>query len=97
ESLDHEVALGRDDIASDPAANNLANALGDPRLAFHQGMEVVGVQHQEAGSRDRGNGGRAPRAAQRRHLAEEVASAEPDTLVLERDLDLAGGDAIHRM
>ena len=52
EFFDDEVALRGDDIAADPAANDVANTLRDARLALHQGMQIVSVEHQQARARD---------------------------------------------
>src|SRR6476646_8553021 len=93
---DH-VALGRDDIAPDPTAYDLANALRNARLAIHKGVEVVGVQHQQTRPRDSGNRPRAPGPAQRRDLAEEMAGTKPNALALELDLHFARRDEVHRM
>src|SRR5262249_49080775 len=95
--LDHNVAAGRNDVAADPAAHDLADPFGDARLAFHQGMQIVGVEHQEPRARGRNDGGGSSRAPQHRDLAKEMTGPEPDALLLELDLDLAGGDEIHRM
>src|SRR5215470_20230365 len=95
--LDHDVAARRDDVAAEPAARHFADALGNTRLALHQGMQIVGIEHQEARARGGNHRGGAPRAPQHRDLPKEMTGAEPDALLAELDFDLAGGDEIHRM
>ncbi len=55
------------------------------------------VEHQQADARNCRHVGGTPRIAQHRDLAEEMPDVEPDPLVGELDLDLTGGNEIHRM
>jgi hypothetical protein len=43
-------------MAADAVANGFANALCDPGLALHKGVEILGVQHQKAGAREDSHG-----------------------------------------
>ena len=95
--LRHDVALGRDDLAADARLHHVLDARGNARIALHQRMQVRRCEHQEIAAGERDRRGRAMRAAQHRHLAEELPGAQPQPLLLERHLDLAGGDEIHRM
>ena len=51
------------------------------RLAIHQAVEVIGVQHQESCGHHGRHGRRTPRATQRRDLAEILAGTKPEMLV----------------
>ena len=51
-----------------------------------------GIEHEQACSRERGNGRGSARPPQRRDLAEEMTGAEPNALVLELNLHFSGGD-----
>jgi hypothetical protein len=46
--FDDQISFGSDDVAPQPTADDIVNALCDPRLAFHQGVQVAGVQHSAA-------------------------------------------------
>ena len=56
------------------------------------------VEPQQIGPGDCRHGRGPAGPAQQRHLTEELADTEPDVLLfaLDLDLDLAGGDEIHR-
>ena len=71
--------------------------LCDARLAIHQHVQIVGIQHEKARSRDCGNRRRSARAMQRRHLAEEMPGAEPHAFAFEFDLHFSGRNEVHGM
>jgi hypothetical protein len=53
ELLDHEIARGCDNVATDPRANDFSDALSNARRALHQDMKIAGVEHQKARARYR--------------------------------------------
>ena len=65
-------------------------------MRVDQGVKILGVEHQQPGLARRGHRAAAFCLMQQRDLAEERAVREPHLLVRQRDLDLAGGDEIHR-
>ena len=66
-------------------------------VARHEQVEVAPVEHQELAEIDRDHVGRAPLAAEQRHLAEEGAGFQPDRLGLEPDFHRTRGDEEHRV
>ena len=96
--LGHDIALAADQFAADRFTTTSLTRVGDARVALHQRVQILGVKDQQVGPGQRGRGCRTPRAAQHRHLAEEMPGAEAQRLFLaQRDLDLACSDKIHRM
>ena len=69
----------------------------DARFPLHKHVQIAGIEHEQACSRERGNGRGSARPPQRRDLAEEMTGAEPNALVLELNLHFSGGDEIHGM
>src|ERR1043166_5311334 len=84
----HDIALRRDNAVAEAAAGGGVNALGNARVALHQRVQILRVEDEEAGARDRRDRRRAPGAAQHRNLAEEMPGLQAHALVLELDLDL---------
>src|SRR5262245_16799141 len=67
-----KIALRRDCLAAKARPHHLMDTLGDSRLPIHENAQVVGIEHEQAGSSDGGHGRRPARTAERRDLAEEM-------------------------
>ena len=92
EFFDDQIAFARDHIFAQPSASHFADMLRDARFPLHEHVQIVGIEHEQARSRERGNGRGSARPPQRRDLAEEMTGAEPNALVLEFDLHFSGSD-----
>ena len=46
--LGEEVSFRRDAVAAETTAHNTMDAFSDPRRTRHQGVEVMGVEHEQA-------------------------------------------------
>ena len=97
ELFNDKIALARDDVAAQPGASHLPDVLRDTRFPLHKHVQIAGIEHEQACSREGNNGRGSARPTQHRDLAEEMADAKTDVLAVEIDVDLAAGDEVHRM
>ncbi len=97
ELLDDKIALARDDVAAQSGASHFTDALRDTGFPLHKDVQIVGIEHEKACSRESGNGRGSARPAQHRDLAEEMTGAQPNALVLELNLHFSASDEIHGM
>jgi len=97
ELFDHKIAFACNLLSAQPGASHFADVLRDARFPLHEHVQFVGIEHEQARSRERGNRRGSARPAQRRDLAEEMTGAEPDAFVLELDLHFSSGDEVHGM
>ena len=91
--------LGRYRLAADALLDHFLDAFGNAPIALHQRVQILRVEHQQLVRVSAVTVARPARAAQHRHLTEELADAEAKGIFLafERNFDLTGGDEIHRM
>ena len=92
ELFNDKIALARDDVAAQPGASHLPDVLRDTRFPLHKHVQIAGIEHEQACSREGSDGGGSARPAQHRDLAEEMTGAEPNALVLELNLHFSGSD-----
>ena len=95
--LGENVAFRTYQFSVDTTAGNFADALGNAHITLHQCVQIFCLEDQEARAGQCSHVGRTACAPQHGDLAEEMAHSEPRTLVRQFDLDLAGGDEIHRV
>src|ERR1700687_2955433 len=76
-----EITIWRAKLMSELCTCRFLDPRRKLRLAIHQAVEVIGVQHQEPCGYYGRYRRRTPRAAQRRNLTEEMAGTKPEMLV----------------
>src|SRR5947208_54731 len=77
-------------ITAEPASHDFLNAGSNARLALHQCVQVIRVEHEQTGAGNGSDGRRPARPAQRCYLAKEMPGTQAHALVLERNLHLPG-------
>ena len=97
ELFNDKIALARDDVAAQSGASHLMDMLRDTGFPLHKDVQIVGIEHEQACSREGNNGRGSARPTQHRDLAEEMTGAEPNAFVLELNLHFSGRDEIHGM
>ena len=81
ELFDYKIAFARDRLFAQTGAGHFADTLRDARFPLHEHVQIVGIEHKQACSRERGNGRGSARPPQRRDLAEEMTSIQPNARV----------------
>jgi hypothetical protein len=77
--------------------DNVFDAFGNTRVALHQRVQVVCVQHKQIGAGQRDNCRGTPRATQHRYLSEKLTSAEAKGffLAFQGNFDFARRNEVH--
>ena len=83
-------------VSASRASRGLVDMGRKRRHALDQGVKILRVEHEQPGLARRRHRAAALGPVQQRDLAEERAVGKPDALARQFDLDLAGGDEIHR-
>ena len=72
----------------DTMFDHFLDALRNAAIALHQRMQIVRVEPQQVGTRDRGNGCAAACPPQQCDFSEKLAGTEPDSFFFSSDFDL---------
>jgi len=88
---------GRNGISPNAFFDHVFDALGNSRVALHQGVQVVCVEHKQIGPGGRDDCRGTPCATQYRYLSEKLTDAEAKWffLAFQCDFDLARRNEVH--
>jgi hypothetical protein len=87
----------RNGVAANAFFDNVFDALGNSRVALHQRVQVVCVEHEQIGAGQRDDCRGTPRATQHRYLSEKLtdAKAKGFFLAFQGNFDFARRDEVH--